>query len=128
MLVPIWIGVWGGSTPAPRADDPSYCGLSTGMISPTTADVDGTDTERSTITMTLGDAADASPFVRLTSGTSISIREDRVASDCTTPLPRLLHHGRNHSHDCGSVCAVVTADTTVVAVHPAAAMDMPSAK
>jgi hypothetical protein len=65
--------------------DPSYHGLSTGTTSPPVANVVGMDMVHGTIATTFREAADASPFVRLASGTFVSIHGGWVASSCTTP-------------------------------------------
>jgi hypothetical protein len=119
--------------PTPRADDPSYRGLSAGMISPPVTDVDDVDEECGTITMTLGDAADVSPSVHLASGTSISISGGQVTSGCVMPIMCIMDASSSarpspvrsamdvtiHMTD-SSICTVVAADAAVVAVRPAA--------
>jgi hypothetical protein len=139
MLVPIQIRIRGGSTPTLRADDPSYRGLSAEMISLPATDVDDVDEEYGTITMTLRDTADASPSIRLASGTSISVSGGWVTSGYVMPVMCVMDTSSSarpspvrsamdvtiHVTD-SSVCTVVAADAAVVAVRPAAAANASS--
>jgi hypothetical protein len=54
------------------------------------ADDDGTDAARGTIAMTPRDATDASPFIRLASGISVSVHGGWVTSGCAMPTARVV--------------------------------------
>lgn len=75
----------------PHTDDPSYHVLSIGTTPSPTADDDGMDAVRDTITVTPGDVADASPLVCPASSTSVSIHGGWLTFGSAIPAARVTY-------------------------------------